>query len=318
MGVSIMSRSRHRQSMPGYLGRAFAVLALLGLGSLTACTSVNTFPTVARAGDTVSVMVGGSQNARKSTIAATLTDNIGQNWDLQAQGLIRSVFNLRTDGVAYGKHYSSYNESFISWAKGHEPVQTVLVVDIPAGAAPGPATLTINPNVNDNSSDISGIFSVHLEIIPGTGASDSLLRQAVAGNQPVDFTRLEPAPYAKVTFSDGGQTIGAATLVINFDSAVVNADDIDVYVPEANVRGSFSSSGPFGETQRMVYWHVSGPGQLTIDAVAPQGVLARFLQFYVVHPRNLSGPINFALSSATVYDVNGVTISDPPALQYSP
>ncbi len=294
------------------------MLPIMVLIALSGCTAVNTFPGIARAGDTVSVMVGGSQNARKETISASLTDSIGQTWDLKALGLVCSVFNLRTDGLAYGKHYSAYNPSFISWANGHEPVQTMLVTDIPAGAAPGQATLTINPNVNDNSSDIGGIFTVKLEIIPGSGAPDVFSRQSNFGDQSVDFPALEPAPYAKVVFSDPTQIIGAATLTINFDSAVVNADDINVYVPEATVRGSSFSSGPFGETQRMVYWRISAPGQLTVDLIAPQGIQARYLQVFVVHPRGLPGPINFSLNSAMVYDVNGATISNTPNLAYSP
>src|SRR3989344_801082 len=94
--------------------------ALVLLAGLPACTGVNTFPLIARAGDTVSVMVGGSERARKETIDVTLTDANNQAWNLKSLGLVRSVFNLRTDGRAYGLHYSSYLDSDISWIVGHE------------------------------------------------------------------------------------------------------------------------------------------------------------------------------------------------------
>ena len=308
---------RHRHALLWRLCGLLMLLAVL-MSLLSGCTGVNTYPTMARAGDTVSVMIGGTEKARKDNINVTLSDSAGQTWDLKAQGLIRSVFNLRTDGVAYGRHYSSFNESYISWANGHEPVQTMLVTDLPTGLAAGQATLSINLPVNDNSSDGGNTFSVNLEIIPGAGTPDMFSRKSYIGDQPVDFSRLEPAPYAKVSFSGTSQIIGAASLVINFDSAVVNSDDLNVYIPEAIVRGGSFSSGPFGETQRMAYWHISAPGQLTVDLFAPQGIQARYLQVYIVHPTNLPGGIDLALDSATVFDVNGNTISNTPALAYLP
>jgi len=218
---------------------------------LQGCTSVNTFPTIARAGDTVSIMVGGTEKARKDTIAVTLTDVNSTTWDLQSLGLVRSVFNLRTDGRAEGLHYSPYLDSYISWFKGHEPVQTVLVADLPTGVPAGDAYLTIDTGVDDNSSGIFNPFTVNLEIIAGIGGSDDFRRQ---GGGAVDFARLEPAPHAKITFGTGTEIIGAASLVVDFDETVLNPDDINVYVPESTVRGSFVSAGAFGETQRMVYW----------------------------------------------------------------
>jgi len=296
-------------------GKQLAGLLLL-LAGLPACTSVNTFPMIARAGGTVSVMVGGSEKARKETIDVTLTDAGNQSWDLKSLGLVRSVFNLRTDGRAYGAHYSPYLESYISWAVGHEPVQTVLVADLPPSAATGPATMTINTHVNDDSSGIASPFTVNLEIIPGTGSSDQFLRRDFGSGQPVDFARLEPAPHAKIGFGSGS-TIGAASLTISFNTAVLNPDDINIYVPESTVRGSFSIPGAFGATQRMVYWRQNGT-QLYVDIVAPQGIDPRFLQLYLVHPRGLSGSVNFSLTSTAVYDVNGNAMAVQPSLVYFP
>lgn len=293
------------------------IMAVAALLILPACTGVNTFPTIARAGGTVSVMVGGTENARKETIDVTLTDSANQAWNLKSMGLVRSVFNLRTDGVAYGMHYSPYLDSYISWANGHEPVQTVLVTDLPANASTGSAAMTINTHVSDNSSGIGSPFTVNLEIIAGTGSSDQFMRRNFGSGQPVDFSRLEPAPHAKISFGSGTQTIGAASLAISFNQAVLNPDDINIYVPESTVRGSFAASGAFGATQRMVYWRQDGT-QLYVDVVAPQGIDPRFLKLYLTHPRGLSGPANFNVTSATVFDVNGNAIAVQPSLGYFP
>ncbi|MHB8474373.1 MAG: hypothetical protein ACYDC8_16290 [Gammaproteobacteria bacterium] len=319
--VVTKARAHVERGLAGGCGRPYAngflITALAALMSLSGCASVNTFPSIARAGDTVSVMVGATEKARKETIDVTLKDSIGQTWDLRALGLVRSVFNLRTDGTAYGLHYSPYLNSYISWANGHEPLQTVLVTDLPSGVAPGQATLTINTHINDDSSGVSNPFTVALEIIAGTGHSEQFLhQQAGFANKPVDFSALEPAPHAKITFG-GGQILGAVSMVIGFNQLALSGDDINVYVPESAVRGSYDAAGAFGATQRMVYWHQVG-GQLYVDVMAPQGIDTRYLQLYLVNPRGLSGAANFTVVSSKAYDVNGSVIANTPSLRYFP
>jgi|SRR3990167_27714 len=298
--------------------KASLVVALILFAGLSACTGVNTFPTIARAGDTVSVMVGGSERARKETVNASLTDANNQTWDLKSMGLVRSVFNLRTDGRANGMHYSPYIDSNISWLFGHEPLQTVLVADIPSGAAPGPGFLTISLNATDNSSGVADPFTMNLEIVSGTGSSDQLLRQDSSGSPVgVDFSRLEAAPYARISFANNSTEIGAASLILSYNTAVLDPNDVNVYVPEATVRDPNAVPVMFGKTQRMVYWRQNGQ-QLNVDIVAPQGIKLRYLQVFVVHPRGLSSSPNFQIVSASVYDVNGNVINIQPNLAYFP
>lgn len=290
----------------------FACLVLSG------CTSVNTFPAIARPSDTVSLMIGGSAKANKSNVRASFTDAAGQTWDLQALGLVRSVFNLRTDGRASGAHYSPYLDSYISWVFGHEPLQTVLVTDLPATVAVGQGYLTISlVNVGDNSSGVSSPFNVGLEIIPGSGVVEQFLHRTSTSSVPVDFSRLETAPNAKVTFGTGTTLIGAASLLIDFDETIVNPTDLNLYVPESAVRGSSSTPGEFGKTQRMVYWHQDGQ-KLYVDIMAPQGIDPRYLQFFVVHPPGLSGSPAFSILSAQIYDTGGNAIAVTPTLTYAP
>lgn len=282
---------------------------------LTGCTAVNTFPLAARSGDTISVMIGGSERARKNTVGVTLTDAAGGVWDLQALGKVRSVFNLRADGRAYGMHYSSYLDSYYPWNSGHEPVQTVLVANLPAGLPQGNATLTVRLNATDNSSGVSDPTNINVEILPGTGASNNFARKAGGGSTvPADLQALEPAPHAKLTFGTGA-IIGAASLVIDVDQSIVNMNDLNVYVPESTVRGSFVDPGAFGDKQRMVYWRQDGD-RLYIDIIAPQGIDSRYLQAFVVHPRGLSGSPGFTIVNASVYDINGQPLSVTPQLAY--
>jgi hypothetical protein len=294
------------------------LFALCGGLLVSACTSVNTFPNIARPGDTFSFMVGGSAQVRKENIGITLTDAGGQVFDLQALGMVRSVFNLRADGRAVGTHYSPYLDSYISWVFGHEPLQTVMVADLPGNAAPGLATLAVTlDGITDNSSGAGSPFNVTLEIIPGSGSSEQFLRRTLGGQSPVDFTRLETAPNARILFGTAGTPIGAASLVIDFDETAVNPADLNLYVPESTVRGSFVDSGAFGKTQRMVYWRQDGQN-LYVDIIAPQGIDPRYLQVYVVHPSGLAGSPAFNLVSAQVYGTDGNPIDVTPVLTYSP
>jgi len=304
--------------MNAFLNKIGSILLLaIILIFINGCTAVSSFPTIARPGDTVALMIGGSEKARKSTIEVILTDENSQQWNLQELGKVRSVFNLRADAKAEGMHYSSYLESFISWSEGHEPVQTVLVIDVPDGVANGTATLSINPYVDDDSSGISTPYNMQLDIIPGVGASDDFKRKDnTSGQLPVKFSKLEPAPYAKISLgSSGANTIGALSMVVDFDQTVVLPEDLNVYVPESNVRGSFTQTGSFGENQRMVYWHQDGD-KLMIDVVAPQGIKAAFLMMYIVHPVDLSGNPNFTLLQTDAYDVNGSPLILNPLLEY--
>lgn len=296
-----------------------AAIFLIIISIIQSCASVSTFPTIARAGDTVSIMIGGSEKANKTSISVILEDSSGLNWNLTDLGLVRSVFNLRTEGRAVGNHYSTYLESYISWENGHEPVQTVLVIDIPDGVSNGYATLNIDTNVDDDSSGISLPYTVNVEIVPGVGSSDQFLRQSFVGNQyDVDFSRLEPAPHAKITYGvDAAQKIGAVSLVVDFDETVVNPDDLNVYVPQSNVRGDFLSNGAFGDKQRMVYWRHDNQ-KLFLDIVAPQGIDMTYLLAYIMHPPGVVGNPNFTLVSSKTYDVAGNELPVLPVLEYSP
>lgn len=280
------------------------------------CTATHTFPKIARAGDTISLMVAGSENARTNTTDVVLEDANGGVHDLQASGLVRSVFNLRADGKASGAHYSPYLEMYFSWNEGHDPVQTVLVTDLPASLPSGIATLTVDPNVGDNASGVSLPAEFKLEIIPGTGNQDTFTRQP--GSDPADFDRLEPAPYAKLSFGTSyDEIIGAAELIVDFDETFVNPDDINIFVPQANVRGNYSDPGAFGDNQRMVYWHQDGD-KLYIDVIAPQGIKAVFLKLYAIHPDGIDGSPNFQITTSNIYDIDGNPISLTPTLTYMP
>ena len=296
-----------------YIIKIYFVLLVLML--VQGCAGVNTFPTIARAGDTVSILVGGSEDARKETISATLTDANNNAWDLQALGLIRSVFNVRADGRSKGLYNSTFLDINTSWAFGHEPVQTVLVVDLPDGAAPSVGVVSISTNTSDNSSGFGGALAINIEIIPGTGSVDEFLfKHIISGDTAADFSRMEPLPHAKISFGAPGNILAAVSLVVDFDESIILPENLSIYVPQATVRDAASNT--FDKTQRMVYWRQDGK-QLFVDIIAPQGIDSGYLNLYVLHPNSI-GVSAFSLLSAQVYDVNGGLLPLVPVLEYFP
>ena len=309
------------------LKEAVLLTVVMVVASLEGCTGATTFPTVARPNDTVSVMVGGSETARKNTVAVTLTD-ANNVWDLQELGLVRSVFNLRPDYRANGMHYSSnFFDVENAWNKGHEPVQTVLVFDVPDGVAVGQAELNVTLNATDDSSGVASPFVIPIEIISGTGSSTNFLRQNFNGvPEPVNFSELEAAPSAKISFGKGGLgnngnlTVGAASVTVSFDPNVVNGNDLNVVSSASTVRGTSNDpTASFGDKQVSMFWHQDGT-KVYINVIAPEGVASRYIQLYIVHPRTVVGNPAFHIDSATFYDINGgeVFYSGIPVLSYNP
>ena len=282
---------------------------------LQGCAGVNTFPTMARAGDTVSLMVGGSEDARKDAISITLIDFNDNEWDLQALGLVRTVFSVRPDGLSEGLNYSSYLDLALPWLFGHEAIQTILVIDVPDGVAPGLASVNVSTNTTDNSAGIGTNYIINLEIIAGTGSTDNFLfKHPIEGDASTDFSRLEPLPYGKISFLPD-TIIGAASFVVDFDETIVNSDSLTLYVPQSTVRNP--DTGNLDKVQRMVNWRQDGQ-QFFIDIVAPQGINSVYLNMYILHPRGLSGVPDFNLLSAQIYDINGNLISLSPVFEYIP
>lgn len=322
----------HLQDNWRHMIHALVALLFVSILCTQGCVAVSTFPTIARPGDTISIMIGGSELARKNTLSASLWDANGTEWRLRELGLIRSVFNLRPDGRAYGLHYPSFFDIESSWVEGHEPMQTVMVINVPESAAFGNATLQVNLDTTDDSSAVAQPFSISLDIvdIPGKpGTEDQFLRQNWNGiNEAVILTDLEPAPYAKISFGEGdlggfkatpdGVILGAATLVVDFNEAVISGDDLTVYVAESTQRSSASASAPFGlNTQRNVVWQHDG-NKLTIQLTTPMGIKDNYLQLYVIHPRNLTGDPALNLISSAGYDLNGNAIFISPRFTYHP
>jgi hypothetical protein len=95
------------------------------------CTSLQTFPVAARAGDTVSLAVGSYDNMTKNNITVEfLPDGV-----LPGSGTAltpRAVFRLYADQTSFAYQNPTFLLGGVSGKSGHAPWLNVLVIDLPS------------------------------------------------------------------------------------------------------------------------------------------------------------------------------------------
>jgi len=105
------------------------------------CTSLQTFPVAARAGDTVSLALGSYDNMTKNNIAVEfLPDGVtpGSGTALTA----RAVFRLYADQTSRAYQDPTLLISGVTGNSGHAPWMNVLVVDLPSSLNTGPTPIS--------------------------------------------------------------------------------------------------------------------------------------------------------------------------------
>ena len=117
------------------------------------CTSLQTFPVAARAGDTVSLAVGSYDNMTKDNITVEfLPDGIqpGNGTALTP----RAVFRLYADQTSVAYQNPTYLLGGVAGKSGHAPWLNVLVIDLPSG-------------LNSTTTPING--QLYINRLSGTG-----------------------------------------------------------------------------------------------------------------------------------------------------
>ena len=159
------------------------ILTALGLVAImSGCTSLQTFPTVARAGDTVSVAVGAPDGmTRANTTVYFEYDSDSSQVNLTPG--IRSIFKLHADPVS-GMHKkvvgqpSSVDIPSLIQTSGHAPWVTVMVVDLPSGMTAGTGQLLVNttgadyPTIGSHINDLQ-TNGKRIDLVPTCSHRDS-------------------------------------------------------------------------------------------------------------------------------------------------
>lgn len=137
------------------IGRYMALL-VLSVAALSACTGVKTFTTAARPGETVALAIDRQTNLKRANVTVTITPATGSPVVYAPlDPRVRSILNLYPDPVSKAvvtqrTDTPTNTGAFIEyWATGGDPDwwQTFMLLDLPAGIAPGVATVSISDSL---------------------------------------------------------------------------------------------------------------------------------------------------------------------------
>ena len=156
----------------------FCVLSLLLL-FLSGCSGINTFPGIARAGDTVSVAAGWKQNFTRDKVTVNITSSSGSIYTYNpGDPSVRAIVNLYPDPVASLIVSPEIDQDLTPYARAYSGIvnngvtngdkdwwQTSVFIDLPTSLPTGTTVIDIN--------SISGeTASSSFEIIDGVGAPE--------------------------------------------------------------------------------------------------------------------------------------------------
>lgn len=273
-------------------------LWLLGLLMLLlgGCAGVQTFPNIARSGDTVAVAAGWKQNYSRDNLMVMITD---------ANGLVvvyppgdpavRAVVNLYPDPLASmvvsdktGQDLTPYARTYANMVNTNftggdrDWWQTTVFVDLPPGMALGPATILVSNNQNAQVTST-------IEIVAGTG-SPAVFNAELAGPlQDDQLAALERVAHYTVRFS--GATLPYAIQIdLSHDPDVDHGGTGRAHV--VNPRGDIKS----------VAWSDDGSNLRVLLTPVRDGSVGAFtdFKFHVA-----GGVSNLASVAVQAFDVHG-------------
>ncbi|HIO13628.1 MAG TPA: hypothetical protein EYN15_00335 [Chromatiales bacterium] len=302
--------------MNSYLTQFPRIAKLLTAGLVSAvfagCTAVNTFPVVARQGDTIALAVGSADGMNRNNTTVEFVDFASASHDLTAN--MRGIFKLYPDTAS--RAWDGSQTSVLIASSFHEPWITILALDLPSsGLAIGQGVLNITSTAtyaplvaHINNSPIS------LEIIAGTGSSATL--DFIKGSDPNitdpgDLTALEAKTTIFVRPTDLTDTgpYGAIEIILDLESSIgasmtppkcrLKVEDLNILTGSAS--NSLWSLDPDGRTYKVVL--LSPTGGL-------EGYEARFQVTFKKAAHSVVGVPS--ITSVRYFDVNGVEVFTGP------
>lgn len=263
---------------------------------LSGCAGVQTFPNVARSGDTVAVAAGWRQDFARADITVTITaaDSLVIVYP-PGDPAVRAVVNFYPDQLSSmvvsdrtGQDLTPYATTYadmvnVNFTGGDRDWwQTTVFVDLPPGLALGPATVTV-----DNGAGVQATTVV--EIVAGAGAPAVFNAELNGPLQPVQLAALERVAHYTVRFS-------GATLPYAVQVDLHHAPDVD-----HGGNGRSHVVNPRGDI-KSVAWSDDGENLRVLLTPVRDGAIGAFtdFKFHVA-----GGVSDLALVAVQAFDMQG-------------
>ncbi|MCW8930558.1 MAG: hypothetical protein OQL19_10000 [Gammaproteobacteria bacterium] len=204
---------------------------------LQGCFSTQSYPHKARAGDTISLSVGASDDMTLTNTSVLYYPTLTPNQPIDLTTEVKSIFNLYPDSTSYAWTDDSATTT-------HGAYSTIIIIDLPTTLAAGDGVIKIQTTASYHTQLLPNDIEIAFEVLPGVGAPNPLLYHQSGGNSVADINRLAPQPRVKVSQTQG-QTqwpeYAAAEVVIFAPSrekvvyTAVSDDDLRV-VSESSIK----------------------------------------------------------------------------------
>jgi len=266
---------------------------------LQGCVATQSFPTVARGGDTVTIAVGSPDGMRKSNTSAEFVSDVdGSTITLS----IRSIIRLRPDQTSNLALFDPFVNAE-DYYTGHSQWLSVIVIDLPEGLTVGTGEININSSASYGAFPV-GIndVPVSIEIIDGTGARNEFTyNNNFGGVGPGNLSSLEALPQVVMRPSHLTQTVllAAAEIKVNIPVGSVPDRAIRIVADDFYTKNS--------QDQVQMNWSRVGD-DFTVNFISPSATMEpKQLRFSVVlRPGNefITAPAPRVVS-VKLFDING-------------
>ncbi len=266
---------------------------------LQGCVATQSFPTVARGGDTITLAVGSPDGMNKSNTTARFVSDV----DGSITALpIRSIIRLRPDQTSNLALFDVLVDAQ-DYYTGHSQWISVMVIDLPEGLTVGTGLINIDSSASYGNLPF-GVddIPISIEIINGAGIRNEFTyNNNFGGVQPGNLSSLETLPQAVMRPPLLTQNILLAAAEIKVNVSLGSVADSDIRV----VADDFYTKNSHDQVQ--MNWSRNGD-DFTVNFISPTASMEpKQLRFSIVlRPGNtfITDPAP-SVVSVRLYDIDG-------------
>ncbi len=166
-------------------------IILLALLVIQSCVGFQSFPNVARGGDTVTLAVGSIDGMTKSNSSAVFESYV----DGTITALpIRSIVKIRPDNTSEIATFDPLYTGNIEYYNSHSPWLVLAIIDLPQGLTVGKGEVRVTSAGSINIGANVNQYPIKIEIIDGIGTANSFDYYTGGGASSTtgNISRLEP------------------------------------------------------------------------------------------------------------------------------